>query len=58
MGLRDVFRRKTDSKKVGEAATRDADVVADETPYDISFSLDVWVEGVDPIVEYIPLAVL
>jgi hypothetical protein len=53
MGLRDIFRKKTDSKKAGEAATsKDTDVVANEAPDDIPFGLDVWVEGVDPIVEY------
>jgi hypothetical protein len=58
MGLRDMFRKKTDSKKAGEAATtEDTDVVADEAPDDIPFGLDVWVEGVDPIVEYISLEV-
>jgi len=54
MGLRDIFRKKTDSKKAGEAATsKDTDVVANEAPDDIPFGLDVWVEGVDPIVEYV-----
>jgi len=58
MGLRDVFRKKTGSKKVGEAATiEDTIVVADEAPDDIPFGLDVWVKGVDPIVEYISLEV-
>ena len=59
MDLRNIFRKKTDGKKVGEAATtEDTDVVAEEAPDDIPFGLDVWVEGVDPVVEYIPLAVL
>jgi hypothetical protein len=59
MGLGDIFRKKTDGKKASEAATtEDTDVVADEAPDDIPFGLDVWVEGVDPVVEYISLAVL
>ncbi len=58
MSLRDIFRKKTDGKKAGEAATtEDIDVVAHEAPDDVPFGLDVWVEGVDPIVEYISLAV-
>jgi hypothetical protein len=57
--LREIFGKKTDNTKAGEAATtEDTDVVADEAPDDIPFGLDVWVEGVDPIVEYISLAVL
>jgi hypothetical protein len=56
MSLRDSFR-KTDNKS-GEAATReDTSVVPDEAPDDDPFGLDVWVEGVDPIVEYISLVV-
>jgi hypothetical protein len=59
MGLRDIFRKKTDGKKAGEAVTiEDTDVVAEEAPDDIPFGLDVWVEGVGPVVEYISLAVL
>ena len=58
MDLRNIFRKKTDGKKVGEAATTEDTVVAEEAPDDIPFGLDVWVEGVDPVVEYIPLAVL
>jgi hypothetical protein len=57
MGLRDIFRKKTNDKKAGEAVTtEDTDVVADEAPDDVPFGLDVWAEGVDPIVEYISLA--
>lgn len=59
MGLGDIFRKKTDGKKAGEAVTtEDSDVVADEAPDDIPFGLDVWVEGVGPVVKYISLAVL
>jgi hypothetical protein len=59
MSLRDIFKKKTNGKKAGEAATtEDTDLVADEAPNDIPFGLDVWVEGVDPVVEYISLAVL
>jgi hypothetical protein len=58
MVLRDIFRKKTDGKKAGEAVTTDTDVVTYEAPDDIPFGLDVWVEGVDPVVEYISLAVL
>ena len=58
MSLRDIFRKKTNDKKAGEAVTtEDTDVVAGEAPDDVPFGLDVWVEGVDPIVEYISLAV-
>jgi hypothetical protein len=55
-----MFRKtKTDSKKAGEAATtEDTDLVADEAPDDIAFGLDVWVEGVDPVVEYISPGVI
>jgi hypothetical protein len=57
--LREIFGRKTDNKKAGEAATtEDTDVVANEAPNEIPFGLDVWVEGVDSIVEYISLTVL
>jgi hypothetical protein len=57
--LREFFGRKADNTNAAEAATtEDTDVVADEAPDDIPFGLDVWVEGVDPIVEYIFLAVL
>jgi len=53
MGLRDIFKKKADSERAGEAATtEETDVVADESPDDIPFGLDVWVEGVDPTVEY------
>jgi hypothetical protein len=55
MPLRDIFRKKTDRHKAGGAATKETDVVADEASDDIPFGLDVWVEGVDPIVEYISL---
>lgn len=59
MGLRDIFSKKTHSKKAGEATTtEDTDVVADEAPDDMPFGLDVWVEGVDTIVEYISPPVL
>ena len=58
MDLRNTFRKKTDGEKDGEAATTESTVVAEEAPDDIPFGLDVWVEGVDPVVEYIPLAVL
>jgi hypothetical protein len=57
MGLGDIFRKKADSKKAGEAATTgETDIVADESPDDIPTGLDVWVEGVHPIVEYDSLA--
>jgi hypothetical protein len=50
--LREIFVRKTDNTKAGEdATTEDTDLVADEAPDDIPFGLDVWVEGIDPIVE-------
>jgi hypothetical protein len=53
MGLRDIFREKIHSKKAGEAATiKGTDVAANDDPDDIPFGLDVWVHGVDPIVEY------
>jgi hypothetical protein len=53
MGLRDRFRKKTGSKEVGEAATtRVTNVISDEASDNIPFGLDVWVEGVNPIVEY------
>ncbi|KAG9233416.1 P-loop containing nucleoside triphosphate hydrolase protein [Amylocarpus encephaloides] len=56
MGLRDIFRKKADRKKAGEAATtEEADIVADESPDDIPFGLDVWVEGVDPIVDIVAI---
>jgi hypothetical protein len=56
MGLRDIFRKTTDSKEVGEAATtKNTNVIADEASDNMPFGLDVWVEGVDPIVEYISL---
>lgn len=54
MPLRDIFRKKTDNKKVGEAATIDnTDAVPDDAPHDIPFGLDVWVDGIDPTVEYV-----
>jgi hypothetical protein len=54
-----MLRKKTNSKKASEAATiEDTNVVADKAPDHILFGLDVWVEGVDPIVEYILLEVL
>ena len=53
MGLRKFFRKKADSTDGGEAATtNNTNVIADEAP-DIPLGLDVWVEGVDPVVEYI-----
>jgi hypothetical protein len=56
MGLRDIFRKETNSKEVGEAATtKNTNVIANETSDNMPFGLDVWVEGVDPIVEYISL---
>lgn len=52
MGLRRIFRKKSDNTKTGEpATTEDTNVVVDEAPDDIPFGLDIWVEGVDPIVE-------
>ncbi|KFY32366.1 hypothetical protein V493_00263 [Pseudogymnoascus sp. VKM F-4281 (FW-2241)] len=39
--LREIFGKKTDNTKAGEAATtEDTDVVADEAPDDIPFGLD------------------
>ncbi len=60
MGLHDLFRKKkAGSKKAGEAAATEAtDVVADEAPDDIPFGLDLWVKGVDPVVEYFSLGVV
>jgi hypothetical protein len=53
MSLRKFFRKKADSTDGGEAATtKNTNVVADEAP-DIPLGLDVWVEGIDPVVEYI-----
>jgi len=48
MDLRDILKKKADSKRAGEAATtEETDLVADESPDDIPFG---WVEGVDPTV--------
>lgn len=59
MGLRDISRKTTAGERAGEAATRrNTNIVADEAPDDGAFGLDVWIEGVDPIVEYIWLAAL
>ncbi|KIN02724.1 hypothetical protein OIDMADRAFT_120076 [Oidiodendron maius Zn] len=56
MDLRNIFRKKTDGKKEGEAATtKDTDVVAEEAPDDIPFGLDIWVEGVDPVVDIVAI---
>lgn len=56
MVLRDMFRTKTNRKEVGEAANaKNTNVVANKAPDDILFSLDIWVEGVDPKMEYISL---
>lgn len=53
MGLRKFFRKKAHSTDDGEAATtKNTNVIADEAP-DIPLGLDVLVEGVDPVVEYI-----
>lgn len=58
MSFRGIFGKQTDEKAGEAVTTEDTDVVADEPPTDIPFGLDVWVEGVDPVVEYISLAVL
>ena len=56
MGLRDIFRTKKNRKEAGEAAKAiTTSIIADEALGDIPFGLDVWVEGVDPTVEYILL---
>jgi hypothetical protein len=56
MDLRDIFRTKTNRKEAGEAAkAKNANVIVNEALDDIPFGLDVWVEGVDPIVEYLSL---
>jgi hypothetical protein len=53
MSLRKFFRKKADSTDGREAATtKNTNVIVDEAP-DIPLGLDVWVEGVDPVVEYI-----
>ena len=53
MSLRKFFRKKADSTDGGEAATtNNSNVIADEA-VDIPLGLDVWFEGVDPVVEYI-----
>jgi hypothetical protein len=53
MSLRKFFRKKADSADGGEAATtKNTNVIADKAP-DIPLGLDVLVEGVDPVVEYI-----
>jgi hypothetical protein len=53
MSLRKFFRKKADSADGGEVATtKNTNVIANEAP-DIPLGLDVWVEGVNPVVEYI-----
>lgn len=59
MVLRDIFRTKKNGKGTGEAAkAKTTSGTADKALDDIPFGLDVWVEGVDPIVEYISLDAL
>lgn len=57
-GIRNLLERKSD-KKAGQAAvTEDADDAANEPPDDTALGLDVWAQGVNPIVEYVSLTVL
>jgi hypothetical protein len=57
-GIRNLLERKSDKKAGQAAATEDADDVADEPLDNTALGLDVWVQGVNPIVEYVPLIVL
>ena len=55
-GIRNILQRKSD-KTAGQAATtEDADDTADEPLDDTALGLDVWVQGVNPIVEYVSLS--
>lgn len=52
MSLRKFFGKKPRTDGGEAATTNNTNVIADEAP-DIPLGLDVWVEGVDPVVEYI-----
>ena len=55
-GIRNLFVRKPD-KKTGQAAVaEDADDAVDDSPDDTALGLDVWVQGVNPILEYVSLS--
>jgi hypothetical protein len=55
-GLRNLLVRKPD-KKTGEAAiAEDANDAVDDPLDDAALGLDVWVQGVNPIVEYVSLS--
>jgi hypothetical protein len=52
--VRNLFVRKSD-KKTGQAAVaEDADDAVYDPLDDTALGLDVWVQGVNPIVEYVP----
>jgi hypothetical protein len=55
-GIRNLLVRKSD-KKTGQAAVaEDADDAVDDPLDDTALGLDVWVQGVNPIVEYVLLS--
>lgn len=56
-GIRNLFVRKP-NKKTGQAAVaeEDADDAVDNPVDDTALGLDVWVQGVNPIVEYVSLS--
>jgi hypothetical protein len=56
--IRNLLGRNSDEKGGQAATTEDATDAVDESHDDTAFSLDVWVQGVNPLVEYVSLIVL
>ena len=56
--IRNLLGGNSDEKSGQAAATEDATDAIDESHDDTALGLDVWVQGVNPLVEYVSLIVL
>jgi hypothetical protein len=52
-GIRGLFQRKSDKKKGEASVTEDATDATDELVDETALGLEVWVQGVNPTVEYV-----
>src|SRR5271167_4583271 len=56
-GIRNLLVRKSDKKTGQAAAVDDVDDAVDDSLNDTALGLDIWVQCVNPIVEYVSLIV-
>lgn len=53
--IRNILRKKSNEKASQVAGTEDAEDAINQPLDNTAFGLDVWVPGIDPIVEYVSL---